>query len=456
MPRDVIDTLIAEAYAEGPEGMRRVAETIINRAAIRGMSPEEVVRQPWQYTGFQSPGPAAVKAQQSAKARAAAEAAWNLALQEGDPTGGADHYFNPSIVSPSWAKSMQPRGDYGGHRFYSSRPIPPGSLPEVATRLDTGRPAPKLATQSAALSAVRSGAPPPLPKARPLQAPRIVATIPTKGAAAPVPRPAGDALIARTRAAISKSAPYPTAATTRLPPLPASQAVAMPRPRPLQPPRVVAVIPTTSKPSAKPTSGVTNVGAAPTARAFQEMFGPFTAPKNMTARLPQGSPYLGATMSPQMVAALENPGLPRTMVAKAPVPLMRPKVAPIPMPRPATQVATALSVKPPVVAPMPAPLSMRPRLTPAPPPLEVLVQGSNTIMPGRSGGTMAAAPAVFAGTSSGNAYAAGQTYQNGNGTFRANADGSFTDVRTGKRLPGSSRSASSSGRVSSPAQSIAG
>lgn len=142
LPKSVIDTLIAEAVGEGSEGMRRVAETILNRAAIRGLTPEQVVTQPHQYTGYFAPGPAAVKAQNDPAIRSAAEAAFKLAMQPGDPTGGADHYFAPGTIStPYWAKSMTPKGDYGGHRFYSSRPIPPGELPNVVgTMLDTTRP----------------------------------------------------------------------------------------------------------------------------------------------------------------------------------------------------------------------------------------------------------------------------------------------------------------------------
>ena len=122
--RDIINTLIAEALGEGPEGMRRVAETILNRSQIRGMTPEQVVTQPYQYTGYEHPGPAAVAAQSDPNAITAAEAAWQLAQQPDDPTNGADHYFNPNVVQPSWARSMTPTGDYGGHSFYSSQPVP--------------------------------------------------------------------------------------------------------------------------------------------------------------------------------------------------------------------------------------------------------------------------------------------------------------------------------------------
>ena len=145
MADDILKTLIAEAYGEGPEGMRRVAETIINRAAIRGLTPEQVVRQANQYTGLTSPGPDAKKAWNDPQAIAAAQAAWELAQQPGDPTGGADHYYaQGTIAQPWWASSMTPKGEYGGHTFFSSRPIPPGELPEVATALSTV-PTPRIA-----------------------------------------------------------------------------------------------------------------------------------------------------------------------------------------------------------------------------------------------------------------------------------------------------------------------
>lgn len=130
---DILKTMIAEANAEGPEGMRRVAETILNRAAIRGITPAEVVRQKHQYTGFEAPGALALQAQQDPRVMSAAEAAWNLARQPGDPTDGADHYYNPNVVDPGWQRSMQHTGDYGGHTFYRSRAVPTEALARLLT-----------------------------------------------------------------------------------------------------------------------------------------------------------------------------------------------------------------------------------------------------------------------------------------------------------------------------------
>lgn len=156
----IIDTLIAEAAGEGEESMRRVAETILNRSAIRNLTPEQVVQQPHQYTGYSNPGPGAVRSQNNPAVRAIAEAAWRTALQPGDPTGGADHYYAPGTISqPSWARGMTPTGQYGGHNYYSSRPIPPGEIPNVvASALSVTQPrvAPTPASQSPDLAQMRN------------------------------------------------------------------------------------------------------------------------------------------------------------------------------------------------------------------------------------------------------------------------------------------------------------
>lgn len=587
----VVDAIIAEAIGEGDDGMAAVAWTMKNRANERGTSITDVVNG-GAYSGLSRPGSATQKAQRDPKVRARVTNILN-SVQSGaypDPTGGATHYWAPQGMpggkDPYWADeeaSKYGRHQIGNHVFLPKRApglIPPGEINQVATRLDTTRTAPKPATQSAALSAMRR-TPPPLPRpeakaaritaprpaaarpnvrnadgslngnamvawingsrgfadgpgARPISrpappkpsapkvsppkaAPRTVAQManiykgggPTRPATKPAPKPAQASTVLESRrraqSAVDPKLQAALAASTRvmLPPLPpssqpgrmsAASAPAMPvqQSNDLRLMRSPAMSTTARSaqvtPAPKPAVAQQRLAASATpTRSISEMAAIYAnggptrpglatyaaAPVRLAANAPGvGNMPSGQGLSPYQVAQIGTDingrrggvapmPMPLAVRPVAPIPAVRlaslaPKVAPVPMQRPATQVATALSVKPPVVAPMPAPLSMRPRLTPAPAALEVLVQGSNRIMPGRSGGTMAAAPAVFAGTSSGNAYAAGQTYQNGNGTFRANADGSFTDVRTGKRLAGSSRSASSGGRVSGPAQSIAG
>lgn len=160
MADDVLKTLLAEAYGEGPEAMRRVAEVILNRAAARGMTPEQVVREAHQFTGLTQPGAEARKTWSDPKALTAAQAAWELAQQPGDPTNGSDHYHTKA-VSPGWASKMPSTGEYGSHMFYASRPIPPGDLPQVASLVDTvPRPAPLPATAAPNLAAMRANSSP--------------------------------------------------------------------------------------------------------------------------------------------------------------------------------------------------------------------------------------------------------------------------------------------------------
>lgn len=134
--RDIINTLIAENAGEGPEAMRYVAETILNRAEQRGLTPAQVVRQPNQYTGFFAPGPGAVRAQNDPAVRTAAEAAWTLAQGPDDPTGGANHYYAPgTIAQPGWARNMTETANFGGHRYLTDRPVavPRGPSPATAS-----------------------------------------------------------------------------------------------------------------------------------------------------------------------------------------------------------------------------------------------------------------------------------------------------------------------------------
>lgn len=145
----LVNTVIAEAGGEGPEGMAAVAHVIANRANTRGQSLGEVVRAPHQFEGYSNPGSASQQAQQDPAMRAQAEEIVRnvLAGTLPDPTGGADHFHNGS-VSPDWAAAMSPTAQIGGHQFYASsaRPQQP---------------------QSDALRAIDQATQPPQPPARP-------------------------------------------------------------------------------------------------------------------------------------------------------------------------------------------------------------------------------------------------------------------------------------------------
>lgn len=121
---DLVDTVIAEAGGEGPEGMAAVAHVIRNRATRTG-DVGDVIRRRAQFEGYENPGPGSQRAQRDPAMRQTAEdilrQVWSGELP--DPTGHADH-FHASYVSPSWANNMQQTTQIGGHLFYRAGTFP--------------------------------------------------------------------------------------------------------------------------------------------------------------------------------------------------------------------------------------------------------------------------------------------------------------------------------------------
>lgn len=122
---DVVNTVIAEAGGEGPEGLAAVAHVIRNRATASGKSPAEIVRAPSQFEGYSAPGTGSRQAMTDPQMRAQAEQIIRGVFNGGvpDPTGGADH-FHADYVSPSWAASMPRTTKIGGHSFYRAGTFP--------------------------------------------------------------------------------------------------------------------------------------------------------------------------------------------------------------------------------------------------------------------------------------------------------------------------------------------
>lgn len=112
----VLKTIIAEAYGEGPEGMRRVAEVINNRARERGLTPEQVVSEPGQFSGFSHPGANVRGLFDNPEALQAAATAWNDAQGLDDPTFGAQ-YFSTFSDTPTASGALQVVATSGNHRF---------------------------------------------------------------------------------------------------------------------------------------------------------------------------------------------------------------------------------------------------------------------------------------------------------------------------------------------------
>lgn len=119
---DVItDTLIMEAAGEGLEGMTAVAEVIRTRAKERNLSFEQVCLQKKQFSCWNDLNRAGkwLKTRSKERLEALATQAWvNSATSQKTAFNGllANHYFNPKLCSPSWAKGKQ-HINIGNHRF---------------------------------------------------------------------------------------------------------------------------------------------------------------------------------------------------------------------------------------------------------------------------------------------------------------------------------------------------
>jgi hypothetical protein len=381
--QDIINTLIAEGVGEGEEGMRRIAETILNRAEQRGISPAEVVRQRAQYTGYSAPGPGAVKAQRDPAAISAAQAAWEVAQGPDDPTGGANHYWNPNIVNPSWAGSMTSLGQYGNHAFATDRPVQPPRLPPSPASLSPAGAAIRQMTSpsggnsdlQAALDrvatrernrvtpAIKSQGPFNGDPLTPASGP-VVASIPTLPKS-PTTRPVATSIIRPSASDLVRGNPQQTknVATT----IASYPTKALPKPFSYagqdasgQHPKATTIASYPTKPQAPGMSYAGQEGGAwpqafPTTAQITAATG-FRPPPTIPDRLPQGVAGMPALYGVGNVAGVGTK-------AVAPMPFVRPpafaptqmaqgKVAPVPFNRP-TAVGSQLSVKP--MPPMPIP-----------------------------------------------------------------------------------------------------
>lgn len=111
--RDILAlTLDAEAGGEGYDGMLAAGSVIANRAGAGGYgdSIKDVIMKPGQFSAWNSvtgyaggEGGLDMSARSPSKdAYAAADAILSGNYQ--DPTGGATHYYNPSVATPKWGR----------------------------------------------------------------------------------------------------------------------------------------------------------------------------------------------------------------------------------------------------------------------------------------------------------------------------------------------------------------
>jgi N-acetylmuramoyl-L-alanine amidase len=119
-------TLWGEARGEGRDGMRGVANTILNRAAHPGWwgrSVAEVCLKPWQFSCWLESDPNRVKllavdGRDRSFATALSVAVDALAGILPDYTFGATHY-HALHCRPSWAQGRTPCAVIGRHAFYN-------------------------------------------------------------------------------------------------------------------------------------------------------------------------------------------------------------------------------------------------------------------------------------------------------------------------------------------------
>ena len=127
MPRELsaaVQAILAEAAGEGPDGMARVAKVIRSRTLLprwRGMSMDDVARQPKQFSGMQRTDLKAFLAKQPPSVIADAQRAHDTVMADTKMKPWADHYVTADLYKkssrPSWVGKMKVIERHGNHVF---------------------------------------------------------------------------------------------------------------------------------------------------------------------------------------------------------------------------------------------------------------------------------------------------------------------------------------------------
>jgi spore germination cell wall hydrolase CwlJ-like protein len=119
-------TIAAEAMGEGAPGRKAVASVMFQRSQDRAIPITQVCLQPAQFSCWIKGGEKfTVMEGRAKKWRKESPGEWahcvELArrLNEGRfvPVGRFDHYYNPSLCSPHWAKNLVGKVKIGNHVF---------------------------------------------------------------------------------------------------------------------------------------------------------------------------------------------------------------------------------------------------------------------------------------------------------------------------------------------------
>jgi spore germination cell wall hydrolase CwlJ-like protein len=119
----LVRTVYGEARGESPEGQRAVASVVRNRAAASGKPLRDVVFAPNQFEPWNNPQTRAQLEALDPNSPEYQTILANLRTGQGDPTGGATHFYSPTAQTalgrqpPAWAQGDGK--DIGRHRFYN-------------------------------------------------------------------------------------------------------------------------------------------------------------------------------------------------------------------------------------------------------------------------------------------------------------------------------------------------
>lgn len=116
----LVRTLHGEVRGEPRDGAIAVVHVIRNRAIRRGTNAATECLRPWQFSCWNANDPnrkviMGLRPDSEAYKHwvQIAEEAWRMQ----DTTGGALHYFNPSIAAPAWRHEGRETLRVGGHSF---------------------------------------------------------------------------------------------------------------------------------------------------------------------------------------------------------------------------------------------------------------------------------------------------------------------------------------------------
>jgi LysM repeat protein len=100
--------------------MKEVMAVLKNRSACRGWSLGEVALQPSQFSYWNSRDPNIVLYGDHGKEHPMWATAYKIAKNKEGASyvGDSTHYYVPSLVTPSWAKTMKVIYNSGGHHIY--------------------------------------------------------------------------------------------------------------------------------------------------------------------------------------------------------------------------------------------------------------------------------------------------------------------------------------------------